>query len=202
MPTISELIALVAAVPPIEANTAEDGAGTEHDVLHQLELEVAAAVLGFADAAAPVLVGLDAAVGDLDARVDALEEGGPGGAVARTVRAIFDGGSVDAVAASVEVGAELILRTPYALTLSSWTLLLEGATGSVTVDVLTKPFASGSYASITGSATPSASGGANAEGDVTGWSASVAAGHLIKIEITARTGLVPRVSLQVEGTQA
>jgi hypothetical protein len=54
---------------------------------------------------------------------------------------------------------------------------------------------------ITGSAPPTASAG-NAEGSPTGWTIAVTAGHLIECEVTARTGSVPRITLQLQATQA
>jgi hypothetical protein len=187
--------AAVAAVPPIEPNTREDAEGTFHDVIHELELNAIAELQGFADAATVI-------INDHDARIVVLEEAGPGAAIGRTLEATFDAGSVDAVPLSVTVGAVVTTRTPYALTLTGWTLLLDGATGDVSVEVRIKPFASGSWASITGGSAPSASGGANAEGDVTGWTVSIPAGDLVEFSIATRTGVVPRVSLKVQATQA
>jgi hypothetical protein len=193
----AETAAAVAAVPPIEPNTREDAAGTFHDVIHQLELDAIAELQAFADAAAEI-------INDLDERVGDLEEGGggPGGAIARTLTAVFDGGSVDGAPQSVGAGTAVQLRAPYALTLTGWTLIQQGATGDVTVDVRSKPFSSGSFASLTGGSAPSASGGANAEGGVSGWTTAIAAGDLVEFLISARTGLVPRITLQVQATQA
>lgn len=120
----------------------------------------------------------------------------------RTITARFNGGATDGTPDPIEVGAEVILRAPYALTLTSWTLLLQDSTGAITVDVQTKPFASGSFASITSTGTPSTTGGANAEGTVTGWTTSISAGHLVRIVVTARTGDVFDAALQIEATQA
>jgi hypothetical protein len=192
-----DTVAAIAAVPSIEPNTREDAEGTFHDVVHQLELDAIAELQAFADAAAAV-------INDQEDRIEGLEEAGPGpgGGVARTLTAVFDGGSVDGAPESVPVSASVQLRAPYALTLTGWTLILQGATGDCTVDVRSKPFDSGSFASITDGGAPSASGGANSEGGVTGWASSIAAGHLIEFVITARTGLVPRVTLQLQVSQS
>jgi len=189
------LKAAVAAVPPIEPNTREDAAGTFHDVLHQLELDAIADLQAFADAATPVL-------NDLTTRVGVLEGAAAAGATVRTITAGFDGGAVAGVAESIRVGQVIETRVPYGVTLTGWTLLLQGATGDCTVAVRSKPFASGSFADITGGSPPSASSGANATGGVAGWTASVSAGALLQIEVTARSGLVPIAVLILEGTQS
>jgi hypothetical protein len=188
MPIDSSIGTRLAAVPEITSTTQRDAAGAELDVVCQLAMDAARALV--------------AEAGNLGDRVQALEDAPGGGAVGRTLTAVFDGGAVDGTPESVRVGTVVELRTPYALTLTGWTLLLNAATGSVTVEVRTKPFASGSFASITGSAPPSTTGGANATDAVTGWTTSIDAGHLVQFEITARTGLVPRVTLQLQATQA
>jgi hypothetical protein len=192
-----DTVAAVAAVPPIGPNTREDAAGTFHDVVHQIELNAIAELQGFADDATAI-------INDLDERVAALEAdpGGGGGPIGRTLTAVFDGGSVSGTPQSVAVSTAVQLRAPYALTLTGWTLIQQGATGDVEIDVRSKPFASGSFASLTGGSEPSASGGGNAEGGVTGWTTSIAAGDLVEFVISARTGLVPRVTFQLQATQA
>lgn len=209
MPIDTGLQSAIAAVPPIEANTREDAEGTYHDVVHQLELAAITDLQGFADEVTAVVSGLDGAVGDLETaatalagRVADLESAGPGGAIARPITAGFDGGSVDGTPESVRVGLAAQTRVPFAVTLTGWTLLLQGATGDCTVEVRTKPFASGSFTAITGGSAPSASGGANATGGVSGWTTAVSAGDLLEFEITARSGLVPRATLILESTQA
>jgi hypothetical protein len=122
--------------------------------------------------------------------------------VSRSITAQFDGGTTDGNLNNIEVGDEVVIRSPYAITLSDWTLLLSDATGNVSIDVQTKPFSSGSFSSITSSGTPSAISGANAEGTVSGWSsATITSGHLVKLVVTARSGVVPRATLQVNGVQ-
>lgn len=190
-----DTVAAVAAVPPIEPNTREDAEGTYHDVVHQLELNAIAELQGFADDATAI-------INDHDDRIAALEEAGPGAAIARTLRATFDAGSVDAVPLNVPVGAVVTASTDYALTLTGWKVLLDGATGDVTLGVRIKPFASGSYSSITGSSPPAATGGANAQGGVTGWTVSIPANSLVEFSIQARTGAVPRVTLEIQAVQA
>jgi hypothetical protein len=124
-------------------------------------------------------------------------------AINRTITAQFDGGSTDGNPNNIEVGDEVVIRSPYAITLSDWTLLLSDATGNVSIDVQTKPFSSGSFTSITSSGTPSAISGDSAEGTVSGWSSSsITSGHLIKLVVTARSGVVPRATLQLNGVQA
>ena len=211
MPTLAELLALVEAVPPIEANTREDGAGTEHDVLHQLELDAIAGLLGFADGAATSIGALgeglgdaETAITDLATRVTALEEApGGGGAVARALTFGFVGGSVDGTPQSVAVGRVARWRLPWGIELQKWSVLPQGgATGDIELDVQVKPFGSGSFTSITASAPPASTGGANAESDtVTGWTTELAAGDLVQVEITSRSGLVPGVTLILEGVQ-
>lgn len=211
MPTLAELLALVEAVPPIEANTREDGEGTEHDVLHQLELDAIAGLLGFADGAATSIGALgeglgdaEEAITDLQGRVDALESAPGGGAVARALTFGFVGGSVDGTPQSVAVGSVFVWRLPWGIELQKWSVLPQGgATGAVELDVQVKPFGSGSFTSITASAPPASAGGADAENDtLTGWTVELAAGDLVQVEITSRTGLVPGVILILEGVQA
>ncbi len=182
--------------PTIGPTTREDEAGFEHDVVHQAVHDALVAVqstIGKADGST---------AGSLTERLMALESAPGSGAVARTITARFNGGATDGTPEPIEVGAEVILRAPYALALTSWTLLLQGSTGAITVDVHTKPFASGSFTSITSTGTPSTTGGANAEGTVTGWTTSISAGHLVRIVVTARTGDVFDAALQIEATQA
>lgn len=210
MPTLPELLALVEAVPPIEANTREDGEGTEHDVLHQLELDAIAGLLGFADAAAASIGTLadglgdaETAITDLQGRVTELESAPGGGVVARALTFGFVGGSVDGTPQSVAAGSVFVWRLPWAIDLQRWTLLPQGgATGAVELDVRVKPFASGSFTSITASAPPAFTGGAAATSDtLTGWTVELDAGDLVQVEITSRTGLVPGVMLILEGVQ-
>lgn len=203
--------------PTIGPATREDESGFEHDVVHQAVHDALAAVqstIGKADGSTAgslteQLLALESFADDavdefiaMDGRLDALESAPGSGAVARTITARFNGGATDGTPEPIEVGAEVILRAPYALTLTSWTLLLQDSTGAITVDVQTKPFASGSFASITSTGTPSTTGGANAEGTVTGWTTSISAGHLVRIVVTARTGDVFDAALQIEATQA
>jgi hypothetical protein len=212
MPTLAELLALVEAVPPIEANTREDGEGTEHDVLHQLELDAIAGLLAFADGAATSIGALgeglgdaETAITDLQDRVTALESAPGGGAVARALTFGFVGGSgsVDGTLQSVAVGSVFVWRLPWGIELQRWSVLPQGgATGDIELDVQVKPFGSGSFTSITASAAPASTGGANAESDtLTGWTVELAAGDLVQVEITSRTGLVPGVILILEGVQ-
>jgi len=239
MPIDPSIGTRLAAVPEITATTQRDAAGAELDVVCQLAMDAARALVAEATALDGRVEALEeapagsvqtvngvepdgdgdvelsaedigaadatdtaAALSALDGRVSDLESAPGGGAVSRTLTAVFDGGAVDGTPESVRVATVVELRAPYALTLTGWTLLLHAATGSVTVEVRTKPFASGSFASITDSSPPSTTGGANAEGGVTGWTTSVSAGHLVQFEITARIGLVPRVTLQIQATQA
>lgn len=203
--------------PNIGPTTREDEAGFEHDVVHQAVHDSLLAVqstIGKADGSTPGSVTerllavesfADDAVAEfiaMDGRLDALESAPGSGAVARTITARFNGGATDGTPEPIEVGAEVILRAPYALTLTSWTLLLQGSTGAITVDVQTKPFSSGSFASITSTGTPSTTSGANADGTVTGWTTSISAGNLVRIVVTARTGDVFDAALQIEATQA
>lgn len=210
MPTLAELLTAVEAVPPIEANTREDGEGTEHDVLHQLELDAIAGLLGFADGAATSIGALgeglgdaEMAITDLQGRVAALESAPGGGAVARALTFGFVGGSVDGTPQSVAAGSVFVWRLPWAIELQKWSVLPQGgATGAVELDVQVKPFGSGSFTSITASAPPASTGGADAESDtLTGWTVELAAGDLVRVEITSRTGLVPGVVLILEGVQ-
>lgn len=201
MPIDSALQADILAVPPIGPNTREDAPGTYHDVVHQLELDAIADLQAFADDVTAVLGGLDTAVGDLDSRVTALEGAPSAGAIARPITAGFDGGSIDGVAESVRVGQKVQIRLPFAVTLTGWTLLQQDATGDCTVQVSSKPFASGSFTAITGGSPPSASSGANATGGVSGWTTAIGAGDLLQFEVTARSGLVPRVTVILESTQ-
>lgn len=196
MPTLAELLALVEAVPPIEANTREDGEGTEHDVLHQLELDAIAGLLGFADGAATSIT-------DLQGRVAALESAPGGGAVVRALTFGFVGGSVDGTPQSVAAGSVFVWRLPWGIELQKWSVLPQGgATGAVELDVQVKPFGGGSFTSITASAPPASTGGADAESEtLTGWTVELAAGDLVQVEITSRTGLVPGVTLILEGVQ-
>ena len=181
--------------PTIGPSTREDEAGFEHDVVHQSVHDALVAMqstIGKADGSTS---------GSLTERVLALEAFADD-AVARTITARFNGGATDGTPEPIDVGAEVILRAPYALTLTSWTLLLQGSTGAITVDVQTKAFAIGSFTSITSTGTPSTTGGANAEGTVTGWTTSISAGHLVRIVVTARTGDVFDSALQIEATQS
>jgi hypothetical protein len=198
-PTLQDLLTAVQAVPAIEPNTREDGEGTEHDIVHQLELDAIAALLGFADEAEDTLASLDERVGELEDN-----PGGGPGAILRTLTVGFDGGSVDGTPQSVRTGQVFELRLPWAIELQRWTLLPQGgASGDITLAVRTRPFASGSYTSITASAPPASTGGARADSStLTGWTTALAAGDLLQVEITARTGLVPGVTLILEGTQA
>jgi hypothetical protein len=210
MPTLEELLTAVEAVPPIEPNTREDGAGTEHDVLHQLELDSIAALLGFADSAAASLIALgeglgdaETAITDLQGRVTALEAAPGSGAIARTLTFGFEGGFVDSAPQSVPVGRVVRWRLPWGIELQKWSVLpQDGATGDIELDVQVKPFGSGSFTSITASAPPASTGGADAENDtLTGWTIELDAGDLVRVEVTSRTGLVPGVLLILEGVQ-
>lgn len=210
MPTLAELLTAVEAVPPIEANTREDGEGTEHDVLHQLELDAIAGLLGFADGAATALGALgeglgdaEMAITDLQGRVTDLESAPGGGAVARAITFGFVGGSMDGTPQSVAAGSVFVWRLPWSIELQKWSVLPQGdATGDIELDVQVKPFGSGSFTSITASAPPASTGGADAENDtLTGWTVELAAGDLVQVEITSRTGLVPGVTLILEGVQ-
>jgi hypothetical protein len=56
---------------------------------------------------------------------------------------------------------------------------------------------------VSASAPPATTGGARADSStLTGWTTALAAGALLQVEITARTGLVPGITLILEGTQA
>jgi hypothetical protein len=210
MPTLEDLLTAVEAVPAIEPNTREDGEGTEHDVLHQLELDSIAALLTFADSAAASIGSLgeslgdaETAITDLQGRVTALEEAPGGGAIARSLTFGFEGGVVDSTPQSVPVGRVARWRLPWGIELQKWSVLPQGgATGDFALDVQVKPFGSGSFASIVAGAAPGSTGGADAENDtLTGWTIELDAGDLVQVEVTSRSGLVPGVILILKGVQ-
>lgn len=207
---LSDYPAALTAFPTIGPNTREDDPATHHDEVHERvheSLRALEELVGTDDGAGGLtgllltLAGLLGDVEDLDDRVSDLEEA-PGGAIARPITAAFDGGAIDGTPESIRVGQKAQIRLPFAVTLTAWTLLLQDATGDCTIEVRTKPFASGSFTAITGGAAPAATSGANATGGVTGWTTVISAGDLLEFEVTARSGLVPRATLILEATQS
>lgn len=129
-------------------------------------------------------------------------DGFVGGSAVRSITVGFRGGTVNGVDQALVTGLREELRAVSGLTPVQWTLLPKaGSTGDITVEVRKRPFASGTFASITGGSPPSISAGARGTGSASAWDA-IADGDLIEIEVTSVTGTVTGITLIIEATEA
>lgn len=127
---------------------------------------------------------------------------GVGGSSVRSITVGFRGGTVNGVDQPLVTGLREELRAVSGLTPVQWTLLPKaGSTGDITVEIRKRPFASGTFASITGGSPPSISAGARGTGSASAWDA-IDDGDLIEIEVTSVTGTVTGITLTIKATEA
>lgn len=133
---------------------------------------------------------------------DALVSGSASGSTVRPITVGFRGGTVNGVDQPLVTGLREELRAVSGLTPVHWTLLPKaGSTGDITVEIRKRPFASGTFASITGGSPPSISAGARGTGSASAWDA-IDDGDLIEIEVTSVTGTVTGITLTIKATEA